>query len=47
MLYVTIDFPDITTVRLGGLQDPSSRIGFVGEMIISCSKFGYSRADKV
>ena len=41
------NFPDITAVRLGGLQVPSSRIGFVREMIISCCKFGYSQAVKV
>ena len=41
------NFPDITAVRLRGLQVPSSRIGFVREMIISCYKFRYSQADKV
>ena len=47
MFYITRDFSDITIVRLAKLQVPSSRIGFVREMIISCYKFGYSEADKI
>ena len=45
ILYITRSFPDITTVRLGGLQVPSSRIDFVREIIISYYRFGYSQVD--
>ena len=34
MLYITKDFPDITTVRLGGHQVPSSKIGSLRKIII-------------
>ena len=37
----------ISTVRLGRLKVPLTRIGFVTEMIIRCYEFGFSQADKV
>ena len=33
--YITSDFPDITTIKHGGLQVPTGRTGFVRKMIIS------------